>query len=121
MRVTHLTTCASGAAAGDKSFATQLLEVYALQIQMHTELREYKKLGDLYHRALAIKGGVATPGIWGVIRECGGKMHLRERNWEGARLEFLDAFKAYEEAGNGTKTIQCLKYLLLAGMLSDSR
>ena len=38
-----------------------------------------------------------------------------------ARTDFTAAFKAYEEAGNGSKTIACLKYLLLAAMLSGSK
>ena len=38
-----------------------------------------------------------------------------------ARTEFTSAFKAYEEAGNTSKTIACLKYLLLAAMLSGSK
>jgi hypothetical protein len=46
---------------------------------------------------------------------------MREREWELARVDFVDAFKAYEEAGHGGKTITVLKYLLLASMLSESR
>lgn len=44
---------------------------------------------------------------------CGGKLALRDRNWEASAAEFQAAFKAFEEAGNGGKTIMCLKYLLL--------
>jgi hypothetical protein len=32
---------------------------------------------------------------------CGGKLHMRDRDWDGARLEFMSAFKAFEEAGSG--------------------
>lgn len=38
-----------------------------------------------------------------------------------ARLDFQESFKAYEEAGQTSKTLSCLRYLLLASMLSDSR
>jgi COP9 signalosome complex subunit 2 len=107
--------------AGDKSMGTQLLEVYALQIQMATELKDSKRLAEIYSKALAVKAAVPHPGIWGVIRECGGKMHMRERAWSRAYAEFLEAFKAYMEASNSSKTISCLKYMLLANMLSDNR
>lgn len=49
-------------------------------------------------------------------RRCGGKLALRDRSWDTSLSEFQAAFKAYEEAGNGPKTILCLKYLLLANV-----
>lgn len=44
----------------------------------------------------------------GVIRECGGKMHMREKDWERAHTDFFEAFKNYDEAGS-PRRIQCLK------------
>jgi COP9 signalosome complex subunit 2 len=38
-----------------------------------------------------------------------------------ARVEFTAAFKAFEEAGNGPKTLGALRCLLLASMLSGSK
>ena len=48
----------------------------------------------------------------GIIRECGGKMHMAERQWAEAATDFFEAFKNYDEAGN-PRRIQCLKYLYL--------
>lgn len=45
----------------------------------------------------------------GIIRECGGKMHMAERQWAEAATDFFEAFKNYDEAGN-QRRIQCLKY-----------
>ena len=45
----------------------------------------------------------------GIIRECGGKMHMAERQWDEAATDFFEAFKNYDEAGN-PRRIQCLKY-----------
>ena len=82
----------------------------------------------------------------GVIRECGGKMHMGEsesnfiyvslslRNsytimfkicnyaeeWEKAQTDFFEAFKNYDEAGSPQR-ITCLKYLVLANMLMESQ
>lgn len=46
----------------------------------------------------------------GIIRECGGKMHMAERQWAEAATDFFEAFKNYDEAGNHRR-IQCLKYV----------
>merc|ERR1712079_332399 len=63
--------------------------------------------------------GIPHPLILGVIRECGGKMHLREGEYEKAHTDFFEAFKNYDESGSPRRTI-CLKYLVLANMLMKS-
>ena len=54
-----------------------------------------------------------------MIRECGGKMHLREGEFEKAHTDFFEAFKNYDESGSPRRTT-CLKYLVLANMLMKS-
>jgi COP9 signalosome complex subunit 2 len=98
---------------------TQLLEVYALEIQMYTTTKNNKKLAHLYTQALQIQSAIPHPRIMGVIRECGGKMHMAQREWEKARTDFFEAFKNYDEAG-AQRRIQCLKYLVIANMLMNS-
>lgn len=65
---------------------------------------------QLYQKALAIKSAIPHPRIMGIIRECGGKMHMAERQWAEAATDFFEAFKNYDEAGN-QRRIQCLKYV----------
>src|SRR3954452_21734577 len=71
----------------------------------------------------------------GIIRECGGKMHMSEgktaafhirdvllmvaENWKGAQSDFFESFRNYDEAGS-LQRIQVLKDLVLATMLSGS-
>lgn len=55
---------------------TQLLEIYALEIQMYTSQKNNKELKKLYEASLQIKSAIAHPLIMGVIRECGGKLIL---------------------------------------------
>lgn len=74
----------------DMKKGTQLLEVYALEIQMHTELKNNKQLKELYKRALEVKSAIPHPRIMGVIRECGGKMHMHERVWTEAATDFFE-------------------------------
>ena len=47
---------------------TQLLEVYALEIQMYTEQKNNQKLKALYEQSLHIKSAIPHPLIMGVIR-----------------------------------------------------
>ena len=64
--------------------------MYALEIQMHTELKNTKRLKELYSRALTIKSAIPHPRIMGIIRECGGKMHMHERVWSEAATDFFE-------------------------------
>jgi len=100
----------------DPKKGSQLVDIYALEIQMYTATKNNKKLKELYHKALEIKSAIPHPKIMGVIRECGGKMNMREKEWEKAYNDFFEAFKNYDEAGT-PRRIQCLKYLVLASML----
>jgi len=112
-------SCQREDGSDDLTKGTQLLEVYALEIQMYTATKNNKKLKSLYQKALQIKSAIPHPRIMGVIRECGGKMHMAQREWEKARNDFFEAFKNYDEAGVGRR-VQCLKYLVLATMLLNS-
>lgn len=55
----------------------------------------------------------------GIIRECGGKMHMAEKNWTAAQVDFFQAFLMYDEAGSPQR-ITVLKYLVLSHMLMGS-
>lgn len=80
----------------DPSKGTYSLEVYSLEILMYADQRNNKRLKvgpmcfsglpahradirqALYQRALKVKSAVPHPKIMGIIRECGGKMHMSE-------------------------------------------
>eukprot|EP01134_Creolimax_fragrantissima_P003786 CFRG3786T1 len=103
----------------DAKKGTQLLEVYALEIQMYTEQKNAKKLASLYDQAIRIKSSaIPHPLNLGIIRECGGKMYMSDGNLAEAYADFFEAFKNYDEAGS-PRRIQCLKYLVLASMLMN--
>lgn len=103
----------------DPSKGTYSLEIYALEIQMFAETRNAKQLKMLYQKALRVKSAVPHPRVMGIIRECGGKMHMSEENWEGALGDFNESFRNYDEAGS-LQRIQVLKYLILTTMLTKS-
>lgn len=110
----------SGTSAEDQSRAAMLLEIYAAEIQMYSELKEGKKMKSVYEATLRVKSAISHPRIMGVIRECGGKMWMAERNWEKAYSDFYESFKQYDESGSPQR-IQVLKYLVLATMLMGSK
>lgn len=103
----------------DPSKGTYSLEIYALEIQMYAETKNNKQLKRLYQRALKVKSAVPHPKIMGIIRECGGKMHMSEENWKDAQSDFFESFRNYDEAGS-LQRIQVLKYLVLTTMLMKS-
>ncbi|KAJ5738542.1 hypothetical protein N7493_001697 [Penicillium malachiteum] len=118
MRELHR-SCQKEDGSDDPSKGTYLLELYALEIQMYAETKNNKRLKALYQQALRVRSAVPHPKIMGIIRECGGKMHMSEENWEEAQSDFFESFRNYDEAGS-MQRIQVLKYLVLTTMLMKS-
>ncbi|RKP10241.1 PCI domain-containing protein [Thamnocephalis sphaerospora] len=112
--------CAKDGNAGNQMHDNNLLEVYALEIQMLTREKKTKKLKELYQQCLTVRAAIPHPRTMGIIRECGGKMHMTEQEWEKAQTDFFESFKNYDEAGSKQR-IQVLKYLVLASMLTESQ
>mgnify|MGYP002758982076 FL=1 len=96
-----------------------MLELYALEIQMYRETGNLQKVKETYSASMRIKNAIPHPRTMGVIRECGGKMHMAEKDWEAAQIDFFQAFRNYDEAGSAQR-IQVLKYLVLAHMLTGN-
>ncbi|CAK7274226.1 COP9/signalosome complex subunit Csn2 [Sporothrix epigloea] len=111
--------CQRSDGSDDPSKGTYLLEIYALEILMYAERKNNKQLKQLYQRALTVRSAVPHPKVMGIIRECGGKMHMSEENWKDAQSDFFESFRNYDEAGS-LQRIQVLKYLLLTTMLMRS-
>jgi len=119
IRELYSVTEASASGEDQSQKGTQLLEIYALEIQMHNETRNYKKLKEIYNASNSIRSAIPHPRIMGIIKECGGKMWMGERQWNRASEDFFESFRNYDEAGLPQR-IQVLKYLVLANMLTGS-
>jgi len=119
IRELHATTRAAMDNEDQSQRGTQLLEIYALEIQMHNEMRNVKKLKEIYNASNNVRSAIPHPRIMGVIKECGGKMWMGERQWSLASSDFFESFRNYDEAGSPQR-IQVLKYLVLANMLTGS-
>lgn len=83
----------------DPKKGTQLLDIYALEIQMYTEQRNNKKLKQLYQKALSVKSAIPHPRIMGIVRECGGKMHMADQVWADAATDFFEVSVSRSVAG----------------------
>ena len=99
--------------------STQMVEVYALQIQLYSRQKDNKNLRDVFNKAMAVRGGIPHPRTLAMIQELGGKMHMQAKEYEAATQTFFQAFKSYDEAGDPSR-LRCLKYLVLASMLHAS-
>lgn len=99
--------------------STNLMEIYALQIQLYSRMKDHKKLREIYTKAMKVQGGIPHPRTIALIQELGGKMHMSSREYELANTAFFQAFKSYDEAGDSAR-LRCLKYLVLASMLHAS-
>ena len=88
----------------DVKKGTQLLEVYALEIQMYTEQKNSKKLKTLYEQSLHIKSAIPHPLIMGVIRgeeeeETGEREGRRKRRGGGERGKRRGEWKTGKRKG----------------------
>jgi COP9 signalosome complex subunit 2 len=100
-------------------YDSYLCEVYCLEIQLCVELGDSKRLRSVYAATEKMMSAINDPRVTGVIKEQGGKMFMREKQWKKACDELFEGFKAYQEVANPqAKTI--LKYVILASIISNS-
>ncbi|EIW73630.1 hypothetical protein TREMEDRAFT_26610, partial [Tremella mesenterica DSM 1558] len=110
---------AAGTSSEDQTKGSLLLELYAIEIQMYSDLKESRKLKEIYSASMKVKNAIPHPRIMGVIRECGGKMWMMEKAWDKASTDLFESFRQYDESGSPQR-IQVLKYLVLTYMLMGS-
>jgi hypothetical protein len=95
--------CTGADGKPDLKKATNLLKVYALDLQMSAAQSNFRRVKELYDKCLAIQSAISHPHTMGIIRESGGKMHMREKSWEAAHTDFFEAFKSYDDAGSAQR------------------
>lgn len=61
-------SCKNEQGEEDQKKGTQLLEIYALEIQMYTEQKNNKALQKLYEKSIHVKSAIPHPLIMGTIR-----------------------------------------------------
>jgi COP9 signalosome complex subunit 2 len=113
-------TCQLPDGSDNPAKASNLLEIYSLEIQFCRLTRNGTRMRTIYPKTLNLDAAVADPRIMGVIREEGGKMHMSEYHWDDAFYELNEAFRNFQAAGNNSRAKTCLKYVALSSMLSKT-
>jgi len=103
-----------------KTKGSELLEIYAEELKISAAMGDSVKLKELYEKTKDLTAAVKDPRSQSIIRECWGMMFGDDGQWPRAKAEFFSAFTHYDEIGNGVKAKQCLKYYVIAHMLSRS-
>jgi COP9 signalosome complex subunit 2 len=103
-----------------KNKGSELIEIYALELQLSAAQGNNLKMKELYERTKDLTVAVKDPRSQSVIRECWGVMFGNDGQWARAKAEFFYAFIHYDEIGNSEKAKQCLKYVVVANMLSGA-
>lgn len=99
----------------------QLLDVYGLEIQMYMEQKDKVGVQAVYDKAIKIvqsNKGVLSSKL-PIFNFCGGKILMEDRQFAAAYSKLFEAFEYYVEVGSDLR-IPCLKYMLMANMLSTS-
>lgn len=95
------------------------LDVLALRIQIAMK----QNTGEEQTLYESIQSGaqaqMAHPKVLAVIRECGGILAVRRKQWAEARDMLLNAFKIYDEAGMADR-MRVLRYYILTSILTES-
>eukprot|EP00397_Hematodinium_sp_SG-2012_P037765 GEMP01040977.1.p1 GENE.GEMP01040977.1~~GEMP01040977.1.p1 ORF type:complete len:455 (+),score=87.00 GEMP01040977.1:128-1492(+) len=112
-------SCMKPDGTDDDEKASQLVEVYALEIQLCTLTKNTARMKQIYPKTINLTSAIADPRNIAVIRERGGKMFMGEKKWHLAYNEFFEAFKNYQETGNSRAKVM-LKYVVVANVLALS-
>ena len=76
----------------DVSKGKELLEVFAMEIQMCIDTREQLRMKQIYNLTQKFTSVIEDPRVVGIIKECGGKMYMSDKRWSKALEEFRASF-----------------------------
>lgn len=113
-------SCSMADGSDDPGKGTQLVEIYALEIQLCGASGDISRVSEIYEKVQRLSTAINDPRIMGVVHENFGQLHMAQQKWSVAYDEFFSAFRSYSEAGN-VSARKCLKYVVLSNMLSLSQ
>ena len=65
----------------DKSKSNILLELFAQEIQMYIALKDTRMMKSVFNLTEKFDAIIDDPRVMGILKECGGKMFMSEKNW----------------------------------------
>jgi len=101
-----------------KDKCSELIDIYAMKVQLSSLTNSGFEMKDLYERTKDLIKGVVSAKSQAVLRECWGKMFGDDGQWAKAKAEFYQAFTCYQSSGLLNNAKDCLKYAVVANMLS---
>lgn len=102
----------------DMNKSNLALEVLALEIQMCSLRGENRRMRQVFRDTEQFKSVIEDNRVTGIIKECGGKMYMSERNWKEALMSFWEGFVAMVDSGHPS-AVNLLKYVILTQLLSQ--
>jgi COP9 signalosome complex subunit 2 len=108
--------------ANDEIYKSIKLELLVMKIQYCNIMKNVKESKKLYIQAYTLNQDqiINDTRLSAIINEEGGKLHLRQKEYDFALEKFKSAFHHYEQSGNiRAKTL--LKYAILSTIISRSR
>jgi COP9 signalosome complex subunit 2 len=106
----------------DEIYKSIKLELLVMKIQYCNIMKETKESKRLYIEAYQLNQDqiINDTRLSAIINEEGGKLHLRQKEYELALEKFKSAFYNYQQAGNNRAKI-LLKYAILSSIISRNR
>jgi COP9 signalosome complex subunit 2 len=108
--------------ANDEIYKSIKLELLVMKIQYCNIIKDTKESKKLYIQAYRLNQDqiINDTRLSAIINEEGGKLHLRQKEYELALEKFKSAFYNYQQAGNIRAKI-LLKYAILSSIISRNR
>jgi len=114
-------SCKTKEGKEDPKKANQLLDVYALAIQMYMDMKNVRKTKLIHDEAFEVFE--RNPGILNsklaIFHFVGGKLLMENKDYQQAYGSFFESFNFFEEGSSRFK-VPCLKYIVLSNMLMGS-
>jgi hypothetical protein len=106
----------------DEIYKSKKLELLSMKIQYLTIKNVPKECKKVYYEANnLIQEIVPEPRLKAIICEEGGKIDLRQKDYEKALEKFKNAFFDYKSAGENDKAKVLLRYEILSSLISRSK
>lgn len=107
----------------DEIYKSMKLELLVMKIQLCKVENKLSEIKTLYIDAAQLMQDQIFDDkrLSGIINEEGGKIDLRNFEYDKALQKFKSAFHNYEEAGNTHQAAVVLKYAFLASMITRNR
>ena len=86
---------------------------------MYIALKDTRMMKSVFNLTEKFDAIIDDPRVMGILKECGGKMYMSEKNWNLALDQFRASFNYLIDGGNQRAQV-ILKYTILASLLAKA-